>query len=594
MALVGALRTFGAPAPLTLGVRPREYPVSRTENREHHMLIVDAVATTEGGCIEVPRYHAGHLSLRSETEVTVCLLPPASESMIPGLRELVISPINFSSWQYLTRINALFFDTPGVVRKLAHAIQKETLDIMYEESATIENGQFHRVEILVDARYLYSRYTANYLNVAELLPRLERRLQAICLDELVIRDNTPRLKARPMEGLRNAWHATVSHANALDVPGSPASLSERTIVQDGKIRIPSAILSSLGITEPRVILVSDTRDRVLRVTVPPADVHLTYVRVTHLDTIGSFFRILDALSKAFTAILTLTRLKVQGARNDVELLVYSSEYPRIEDEEKRHEIIEALLSSKELIELAIVVSYPLRAGAKGPPPQKPKHTQIAIREQKRVAPLDDNLSSLSTAEILQRKIATYAAASGTADLAHSELAEIRTRAARALSVVEGVNPIPQPQVFISYNFKREDLFGVVNEYLKEEGWCRVITGKKPDGPGHPFRDEIRDRISRSQGFVAVWGEEDTSPWLIWELGVAQAFGIPVCIFPHENLKESPHLRILPEVHHERFRDVELRAKFIDRWKKFKHEISRFDRFTFRRRSQQPPRPPSEA
>lgn len=548
------------------------------------MLIVDAVADTIDGCIAVPRYHGGHLSLRSETEVTVCLLPRSSESKIPGLRELVISPIVFQSWQYLTRINALFHDTPGVVRKLAHAIQKETLDILYEESATVYNGAYHRVEILVDSRYLYSRYSANYLSTSELLPRLERRLQAICLDELVVRDGVPRLKVRPMEGLRNAWLAAIEDTDSPDHPEGGGAIWDRTaVLEKGRIQIPPGILREIGADNPRVILVSDTRDRVLRVMLPPDNLHFTYIRVTHRDTIGSLFRLADALSHVFSAVLTLTRLKIQGTRNDVELLLYSPEYPGVDQESERRAMAESILASKDLADLLIVVSYPARAGAKAQMSAKPQVSSFQCREQVGVAPLDDNLTSLSTKEIVGNKLKKYVELEGVNDIAEAQKLDARIVAARSISVSEGVEVVPKPLVFISYSFSRDDLYRPIDEHLRSEGWCRVSTGHGPDAQGHPFREEIRERIAKCQGFISIWGENDTSPWLIWELGVAQAFGLPVCIFAHADLKDSPHLRLIPEIHHEKFKDIELMSKFSARWQSFKREVSRFDRLTAHRR-----------
>lgn len=121
------------------------------------MLILDTTTLLNDGIIEIPSYHVGHLSLKSGTQVTTCLLSD-KVTTAPQLYEIVVTPIVFDSWQYLTRVSATFNNQPGVVRKLTHALWKAELDILYEESASVELGRYHRVELLVDARKAYEQF----------------------------------------------------------------------------------------------------------------------------------------------------------------------------------------------------------------------------------------------------------------------------------------------------------------------------------------------------------------------------------------------------------------------------------------------------
>ena len=63
-----------------------------------------------------------------------------------------------------------------------------------------------------------------------------------------------------------------------------------------------------------------------------------------------------------------------------------------------------------------------------------------------------------------------------------------------------------------------------------------------------------------------------SPWLLWELGVAQAMDVPYCLFVHEDVPESPHLRINPEKHHIAFRDTNFAEKVTNRPPSFLDEV----------------------
>jgi len=538
------------------------------------MILVDAVALTENGQFYIPSYHRGHLSLRSNTEVTVGLLPPTENAFVPGMRELVISPILFESWQHLVRITALFCDVPGVVRNLAEAVKSEKLDVMYEESATIENGRYHRVELLASATLLYSDHRYHSADEPHVLPRLERRLIALCLDELVLTGGVPRLKVRPMEGLRNAWRSIVDQRRGAFRPSVPHPI--RAVIRDRKVQTPQEILNAIEQPIPRVVLVSDTRDRILRALVPSRDVGFTYVKVEHLDQIGSLFKIADALSRGFTAVLTLTRLKRQGTRNDVEFLLHSADYPTPsgDDEDQRRKLVSTLLADQRLGDLSPSVSYPRRAGEPEHASNPPIAFEIPLPQERGIARLGLQTLHSSTQEILQKKLDRYVDPNFRSSLPwHRQLKTV----ARRLLNAEGAYPLPYPQVFISYNFEREDLFATVAKVLSEEPYVRIATGRDPDGKGSPFRMEILKRIKASQGIIAIWGADADLPWLLWELGAAQAFGLPVMILPHVNLKDSPHLKILPEVHHQSFKDMDLRDAFIARWNTFREEVARFDR-----------------
>jgi len=137
------------------------------------------------------------------------------------------------------------------------------------------------------------------------------------------------------------------------------------------------------------------------------------------------------------------------------------------------------------------------------------------------------------------------------------------------------SPDSLPTIFVSYPFRRSDLFSVVESVIEKDGSCEIETGKRPYGLGRPFRVSIRDRIKDSHGFAAIWDAETLSPWLIWELGVAHAFGLPTRIFIHRESNHQSALRIMPELHHLAFPDTELLQVFSSGWPTFKNEVIKF-------------------
>jgi hypothetical protein len=471
--------------------------------------------------------------------------------------EIIVSPIAFHSWQYLTKITAIFHDRAGVVRKLAHALKDLDLDLMYEESASIENGRFHRVEMLVDAQSIYSRFDSRITmknHDLALLSRLERKLQATCLNELAFDGRRPRLKVRPMEGLRNAWLAYRMDSR---VGCGPRTEPPRVVIErQGTLELPPSVLGSIDQTgRTRAVLVSDTKDRVLRVLLPHGDAHFTYIRVSHRDRIGAVAAIADQLASAFNAGLTLLRLKTQGQRNDVELLLFSEQYPSETDEAVRREIAESLLCSDDLSDLDINVSYPSRAGCRGPDPKPPVPSPVRAghaHSPTGLVSLEKDYAEYSTAKILEARICEYTAIiKSSRDVVKVEDARTRLDAARFLLCQEGAEEIPLPRIFVSFDFEFRGLYDAIVHPVLERRRCVPVNGI--DLRGRTIRQFLRDRIADSHGFIGVWKEKEKrrnhnirfSDWLLWELGVAEASELPFLILSHTNVSKH-HIERIPK------------------------------------------------
>lgn len=545
------------------------------------MQIVDTTIPINANQLEIPSYHLGHLSLKTGTGVTMCLLPARPEQTSPQMREMVISPISFDSWQFLARISAVFFESAGVVRKITRALKDLEIDILYQESASIENGRFHRVELLIDPRTQYGRFEGQENPDRAVLGSIERRLKARCLNDLIFDGSRARLKARRMEGLRNAW---LEYRERSD----ETTAVERSIVNSSMLVMPSEVIAALGNPPPeRAILISDTKDRLLRVMFPNNFTGFTYIRVTHNDSVGAIAAITDRLSDAFNAILTLNRLKTQGERNDVELLLFCEEYPGIEDDKTRQGIAETLLDNPAVHHLDILVTYPERSGARGKKGAQPVvNRAVTWKSITNVVSLEPEYHGESTVSILRDRIDKYAKGIHSAsDLATGNSIRNRIDAAKRLLVHEGLDTLPRPTVFVSYDFEHQELYDIAAPQLTRRK-CEVTNGKDAFEVDR-FRDVIRERIRRSSGFIAIWKmrDDDTfSPWLVWELGVAQAFEIPFCILVHKNVAEAPHVRINPETHHIDFIDSNFKDKLTKRLPKFIEDVAKREGAVIRRRA----------
>jgi hypothetical protein len=131
---------------------------------------------------------------------------------------------------------------------------------------------------------------------------------------------------------------------------------------------------------------------------------------------------------------------------------------------------------------------------------------------------------------------------------------------------QGEQELSHSRVFVSFPFTFKDLFLVVKSALEKKGMV-VVTGEEPSGKT-AFRDIIVDRICSCHGFIGIWkyekrlGPVKFSPWLSWELGIAQSCKMPVRIFPHEEMTRDqflPHRAILPEFHMPPFSELDFES-----------------------------------
>jgi hypothetical protein len=101
------------------------------------------------------------------------------------------------------------------------------------------------------------------------------------------------------------------------------------------------------------------------------------------------------------------------------------------------------------------------------------------------------------------------------------------------------------RIFVSYSMKDQP-----NASEALQRWLAQVN--EPSEVQDPFvwasshqdvRDVIRERIGASDSFVVVWTKEaHESPWVLYELGMAHALGLPITVllaggepsaFPHE-------------------------------------------------------------
>jgi hypothetical protein len=89
-------------------------------------------------------------------------------------------------------------------------------------------------------------------------------------------------------------------------------------------------------------------------------------------------------------------------------------------------------------------------------------------------------------------------------------------------------------VFLSYSFDDKEKLRKVLDQLKEKGILsphdKVVDTSAAFVPGSSLRGQLREAIESASKFVVVWSDEaDTSDWVNYETGMAEALGKPILV-----------------------------------------------------------------
>lgn len=526
------------------------------------MIILNPPSRVEQSRLKIPEYQRGHLSLKSGTEVTVCLLRQLGNPQQSLMTELVVSPYQFDSWHSLWRIRAMFYDKPGVVNRLLEALRDVRFNILTEESASIENRHFHSVEIIADGKG-YLEEPARLDSTS--LPRLLRRLTVLCLRDLVIIGDRPQISIQRLGGLFAAWHRFYG----LQREGSVRPLAQRAHMTNGHLEIPQEIISealldrAVALTNElsptlAAITISDTDERLLRVFLPRPNDHYVYTRISHTDEVGALAAMTSRIATRFDILTSLTRVHAQGSRSHFEVLLKPKDASQHPSSETLQANLLEVLSDPSVAHLHLGVSFPTSAAVEGVTEQcpKPHGSPTAAR------PGEHELArartrTAKTSELLQDELQELSNLLKRGPEAGNK-AELRMVAVlKNLLAAEGVQSA-RPTIFVSYEFARQDLYDVLDKVAIDMN-VELRNGKEPS-ERPVFRDAIKDRIKRSDKYLGIWTGKASriNPWLLWEYGVAEAFGLASQLLISSALDKSVWSRIKPEAHHVVFTDVEFR------------------------------------
>jgi hypothetical protein len=551
------------------------------------MLILDKPRVFDGQSVNIPLYHRGHLSLFPGAKVWLCLLPSGLGSDI--FPELVISPIHFDSWEHLYRIRVTLKERPGLVHDLFEVLRQRSINILAAESSSMEWQSLHSIEVIVDTRRYSDKngydgradQRSGGVDEVDDLHRLRRTILIRMMEDMCFdQSERPRLGIRSIRNLLEARRA-FSKAQALGrLGGFEPVVDDVTISRrSGEtvfITLPTGIrrtlLQALGAGMQRknpaygkYLLVSDTTDRFLRSFFMRESDAIIFPTLLHKEEVGALAAITGAIEKAgFNIITSLSRLYEHGtaAQSEFVLQPVGEAQKNASTGNLRAQLEEALSTPDIIDRYGVRIAYP--KGYKTPPKAKPpvllKGTAVPSEEQPQES-VEAQLGRLQ--QVYHQRYRRPGA---------TELDRMRfTLVSSLFAESEPRGATKKIPLFVSYTFKDEGRFSRIQNSARGMGFL-VTTGKQL-GADLTNRDGVRRLMGQCTHFLGVWSEDGgvrvnekqglwwPSPWLHWELGVAESLGLRWRLLISDTIEPTAWQKLVHNTPHEIFSRTDFDGKF---------------------------------
>ncbi|HLG16272.1 MAG TPA: ACT domain-containing protein [Blastocatellia bacterium] len=520
------------------------------------MLILDKPRRFDGSTIQIPLYHRGHLSLFPTAKVWLCLLPGTKGGQT--LPEIVISPIPCQFWNDLWRISITLQDRIGLVHDVFEALARNSINVIAAESSSMERQRLHSIEAIVDARLYSARNDGTHEERAsrrvEALPGLRRTILAHFLHEIAfLPSGRERLRIRRVRNLFEAIHSYNEAQRLGEFTPAVGQTSVQKMNEGAAIILPTEVkeplLYVLGMTKSpaagkrdQYLLVSDTTDRFLRVYFFPSGSPLIAPTILHQDEIGAIAAITAALRRAgFNILTSLSRLYSYGSQAQTEFVLQPPPGLSHRGVGQIKTSLEETLASRELVErYKIEIGYP-----KGyVTPLKSK--RLAMRSSPPAASLPDIATgkpALDTEGRLRGLHENFVRRVKQPGVTSEDTYRLHLVQKLLAEETADRQPTVRGTLFISSSFTNDAILKRAVDAAKRHHF-KVVLGKEV-GKAPTTREGVMTLMRLCTHFLGIWTTDGgmnmgqswwPSPWLHWELGVAEAMNLPW------------HLLISSEVH----------------------------------------------
>lgn len=515
--------------------------------------------------IAIPHYHRPHLGLAPNRTAYVSLLPsPSSASIDLPLPELIISGYQEQEWQQLWRLTIFLRERPGLVRDVAETFESNQINIVATETSVILEQDLHKVEVV-------------FKTEEQAVPWLDWTLQARLAGDLAFaRNGEPRLHIEPLHDLREASKAFAAYRPIRETDQrqllfSPLHDNARTEFQETepgrhelRVRLPNTMRDALtrvildkGAEKPEWgyhLRISDSHERIMRVLFFRSTDPVLFASIEHNDEIGALATITRALSERDFTLLTALHVPAErDSRAVVELVAYAANLKGSSSADRKEALEQALSHSAPCAGLDLRISYPNNYRA----PQEWK--DIQSNEPSERTPEPDFQSFVRSL-----REATSVRYDAMAQQIQRGIPILREEAnqwnlVNKLSVqYQRLSLVPSKKaLFVSCHYAGEQLRSICEEAIKPEYNFSVFTGEHLEGFSNKVEGLV-ERIRSCTHFLGVWlcegalelGEQRwPTPWLLWELGIAEALGLQWRLLIERGIAEEAWRRIYEAQQH---------------------------------------------
>lgn len=518
------------------------------------MLVLDYPRRATDGSLTIPPFHTGHLGFLPETPVHMYLTFPQRR----GAREyteLLITPFQRNVGEMM-RLTCIMEDAPGVVERLVDAVSDLNINIVTQESASINHLNHHLVSMIVDLSSCYlprskPRESAlgGYSDYRGLVPLDDTRALAL-FESIFIRcahlirwddvagTNLPRVKLERIHtqsGVAAEGTARVDKQESFHVQiNVPPNIM-------GRIRTDLGMARS---DEIPYLILSETEQRVLRVYFFRAGIasRIVHLAFYHQDAPRALSGILKPLARAeFNIVTSLLRKETQEESVWEALLEYRGVGQLPPADRLNDWAAELMKSSVDTNDIGGLRDSQILIG-KPRYPSRPDirvslNTLLGMAPNALISSDDDQPTVVSQLQLM----------------AQTGIPEDDPRVRLLMTIDRRMSG--KPVVFVSYPVRAQVHARVLSDALAP--FFTVANGMTAEG--QPILDDIVEKIRGADLFVGIWHHEsdsgDISPWMPFEFGVALSAGKPTIVVHSERVNERIWNRINPGMHHPEYSDV---------------------------------------
>ncbi len=519
------------------------------------MIVLDYLKKVKNNSeIIVPPFHTGHLGLIPGTQIRLGVIAPYSNE--PSHCEIIVSP--YEPTKDLAILRCTMNDSIGVVKKLIDALSYLKINIITEESSSINHQSHHTINLLLDLsrsgitddvtyewskekfkeyEYVFPINNYKYLKIFE-------TIIAFCGNDVLWKEQQGKrclqLYINPIEKkeLHNMGTCIVKKANR----------------QNGvKIDLPDEILSEIrAILSPansdecdlQYILLSDTKERNLRIYFPKLESlnRIVHVGFYHNDRPGALSTIFELVARAnFNIVAGLLRKRTTKTSIWEGVLEYKGDIniSNIPAENDLYEWVAKQIKNTHSISYN-TTPYNIKIGNPLYPKTNNVKIDLQINEQSKRG-LSDTFNFTNKIEslisLLEHKIDT------------PDLESLKNLANTILERNKSDN---RKRVFLSYPYTASKHAEIIRNEFAED----YFLDEYQIADGNIILDEVLNKIKSCDYFLGIWhhelsspstsGKFGISPWMPFELGIALSEGKKFLVVRSDKLDKRIWKRITPE------------------------------------------------